>query len=288
MESCKEIFIIGISRTGSKFYMQLLNSNKDFYIAPEMIFKHPFKKDLFNVIKRGLVKYRHELSDFVDYILNSNLKDTSRKTLHLIHKDILVDVLKEENELSPYKVFKLIIEQAAAMNKKKIAGAKFPVHYNYLNELHQHFPQSKILFLTRDPREIYLSDAKKKRKELSQNKSAFPIKGLFFIPAVCFYTIYEWKRSLKKYEKTLKHIGKEKIRLFKYESILSNQNEVIDVISSFLDVPPENFSDENISVMDSSFNKKPELGRWKHEMNYWEQKVFKLFIGKRMKNYGYD
>ena len=287
MTTYEHIFIIGVSRVGSKFYMQLLNSHNNIFIAPEMLFKHPNKSDLYQVIAQALKNPTNSI-ELVEKLFSSKIKDTFNSTINLINKETLHAELNIKNaSKTPYNVFKIIIGLAARAKGKKISGAKFPVHFSYINELIEECPKAKIIFLTRDPREIYLSDAKKKKKELEEGKSMFPVKGLFFIPAIFLYTIKEWYISLKKFNNCLNRFGSDKIMLFKYENILLDEAKVINSLAGFLNLSGHEFSNQNVKILDSSFDKKPELNRWKNELSKFEKLLFKLLLYKSMKKYGY-
>lgn len=283
-----KIFIIGISRTGSKFYMQVLNSNNSIYIAPELVFQHTIKKDLYGVLTNQL-KSNTPISNLVEIIYNCKLKDTLTRTLNSIDKSKLIDELEKlGTNITPYKIFGVILNLAAKSNDKNRAGAKFPIHHKYTPKLMNVFDESKVLFLTRDPRDIYYSDYVKKKKEKSVGLSKFPVKGFLLKPAVLLYTILYWRDSLNIYEKLLKEPNNEnRIQLFKYENILIDENRVITEIAEFLNIKPSDLSNVNVKIVDSSFSKKPVLNRWESELNWFEKFVFKLLVGRKMNKYGY-
>lgn len=283
-----KIFIIGVSRTGSKFYMQVLNSNNSIYIAPELVFQHTIKKDLYGILNKQL-KSNTPISELVEIIYNCNLKDTLTNTLKSIDKRKLIEELEKlGTNITPYKIFGVIINHAAKNNGKNRAGAKFPIHHKYTPKLMDVFDESKILFLTRDPREIYYSDYAKKKKEKSIGKSKFPVKGSLLKPAVLLYTILYWRDSLNIYEKLLKNPNnKNRIQLFKFENILIDENKVITEIAEFLNIKPSDLSNVNVKIVDSSFSKKPILNRWEFELNWFEKYIFNLLVGRKMNKYGY-
>jgi|SRR5690554_434725 len=278
------LFIIGISRTGSKFYMQILNSNKDIYIAPELMFKHPIKRNAYSAISEILNKKNRD--SLIETIYSLNFKGSYKTTIKLIEPNTLANQLAKEETLTPYIILKSILDLAAKSKGKSVYGAKFPVHYSYTKELLKEFNNSLVLFLTRDPRDIYFSDFTKKRKEQSSVGTKFPIKGLFLKPAVLFYTIWEWSRSIGVYEKSnIENLNR--IKLFKFEEIIKNENKVIKNIANFTGFKTNEFPIENVKVVGSSFAKKPALNRWEKELNFIEKLLFKLLIGRKMKKYGY-
>lgn len=288
MRILDKVFILGMSRTGSKFYMQLLNSHEDIFIAPEMLFKHPFKMDLFTIIEKAIKESKTDFDTITNCIFESNLKDTSISTINLIERNEFNSKLKILKEFNPFTIFDLILSLAAENKNKRKYGAKFPVHHSYLDEVKKNFKASKILYLIRDPRDIYTSDSSKKKKELENKRSNFPVKGFFLKFAVLLYTIKEWESSMSTYEKFIDKLSEKDIRLFKYENILINQVKVVNEIAGFLDIDMMKLSVDQLKIVDSSFDKIPSLNRWKTELNLLEKFIFKLLIGRKMKSYGYN
>lgn len=279
------IFIIGVSRTGSKFYMQLLNSHKEIFIAPELMFKHPQKKDMFSALNEELKQLDNR--SLTDTIYNLNLKGSYKSTIGLVPSDILIKHLNKDEVKNPYDVLNIILQLAAQSEGKKIWGAKFPIHFSYTNELLKEINNCLVLFLTRDPRDIYTSDYTKKSKEKRTTGNKFPIKGYLLKPAVLFYTIWEWRRSLNVYDQLQKSKDHDRVQMFKYENIISQKENVVKDIANFIDESPEAFSTKEMKIVDSSFSKKLELNRWKKKLSLIEKLIFKIAVGRKMKKYGY-
>ncbi|WP_338732844.1 sulfotransferase family protein [Mangrovimonas cancribranchiae] len=279
------IFIIGVSRTGSKFYMQLLNSHKEIFIAPELMFKHPQKKDMFSTLNEELKQLDNR--SLMDSIYNLNLKGSYKSTIDLVPSDLLIKHLNKDEVKNPYDVLNIILQLATQSEGKKIWGAKFPIHFSYTNELLKEINNCLVLFLTRDPRDIYTSDYTKKSKEKRTTGNKFPIKGYLLKPAVLFYTIWEWRRSLNVYGQLQKSKDHDRVRMFKYENIISQKENVVKDIANFIDESPEAFSTEEMKIVDSSFSKKLELNRWKKKLSLIEKLIFKIAVGRKMKKYGY-
>ncbi|REG89971.1 sulfotransferase family protein [Winogradskyella sediminis] len=279
------IFIIGVSRTGSKFYMQLLNSHPDICILPELMFKHPHKKDLFSEVELKLQE--NNLEALVESLYLFKERATYTNTIKLVDRELLKSNLANLEYLKPYTVLNSILKLAALSKNKKQYGAKFPIHYSYTAELLHANKNSRIIYLTRDPRAIFYSDYRKKRDEQKNIGNNFPIKGMLLKPAVLFYTILEWKKSMTLFKKMKKSKLGERIKLFKFESIIIEEEQVIKSIAKFIDEKPDSFSTENMKIMDSSFSEKPKLNRWKNNLNTIEKLIFKISIGRKMKEYGY-
>jgi hypothetical protein len=282
----KKIFILGVSRTGSKFYMQLLNSHKDIFISPELMFIHPYKKDFYTLLSESIAS-NETIEVIVDKLFDFKERLPYTKTIQKIGRSRLTDMLNQLNVLSPMAVFDCIVRLSALAEEKVIYGAKFPIHFTYSEELMRYFVDSNVLYLTRDPRAIFISDQRKKKKESKGNFYRFPINGIFIRLAVLFYTIKEWKGSLDMYEKCVGDFGNKRIKLFKYEDIIYSEKTVLENISSFLDFPSSSFDLKSVEIVDSSFSNGVSSERWKSEIRFHERLLFQLLIGKKMKKYGY-
>ena len=281
----KQIFILGIGRTGSKFYTQLLNSQKDIFVSPELIFKHPIKKDFYTLIEESL-NALDSVEVLVYKLFNFKERATYISTINKIGQKLMVFELLKLKELTPYSIFDTIIKLSALQEGKTIYGAKFPVHYKYSEELINYFKESKILFLIRDPRAIYASDLKKKKKESKSEHYRFKTK--YFIRFfVFFYSILEWKMSLVVYEKLIRKYSKDRLKLMKYENIIFDNKSVVNDIAAFINYSANDFKLEDLKIKDSSYDGGISADRWKENINSIERFIFKLLIGRKMKQYGY-
>ena len=98
----KQIFILGVGRTGSKFYMQLLNTHKDIFVSPELIFRHPIKKD-FHALLEVSIKEGDSAEKIVDKLFNFEERLPFTKTINKIGKKKLIEGLSLLKELIPLR-----------------------------------------------------------------------------------------------------------------------------------------------------------------------------------------
>jgi len=265
--------------------MQFINSHKDIFISPELIFRHPIKKDFYTLLETS-IKEGCSVEKIVDQLFDFKERLPFTQTINKIGKIKLVEELLKLDGLNPYSIFDCFIRISAFQEKKSIYGAKFPVHYKYSEELIEKFPESKILFLVRDPRAIYVSDLKKKKKESKTEYYRFKIP--YFIRFfVLFYTIIEWKISLKVYEKCISKYSSNRIKLMKYENIITNNEFVINQIASFINCSIDDFRLDDVRIVDSSYESGISVDRWKKNIYSIEKLIFKLLIGRKMNKYGY-
>ena len=282
----RAIFIQGISRAGSKFYMQLLNTHPQIFITPEIMFRHPIKHS-FSVVVKNALERGCSVEELVQRLFEFRERVPFTKTIEKIGKARLINTLSSLSELSEDSVFYAIIRLSAEAEGKQICGAKFSVHHSETARLLTVFDGAKILYLIRDPRGVFVSDFLKKERESRGVYYRFPIRGTFLRLAVLIYTVAEWRMSISSYERCVKEGNGKRIRLFRYEDLISDQVKLVESVSDFLGIRSREFAPEMIKVADSSFDGGVSSTRWQKEIFPHEKFLIKLLLKPIMSKYGY-
>ncbi|HAH58403.1 MAG TPA: hypothetical protein DCL86_09665, partial [Bacteroidales bacterium] len=100
-----------------------------------------------------------------------------------------------------------------------LIGDKNPAYALYINRVHQIFPEAKIIYITRDYRDNYLS--------LTRVNFEVPI-----VPLV----VYRWKFALKLALK-LKKKNPECLYMLRYEDLAKNPEPQLRAMCNFLNLP---------------------------------------------------
>lgn len=282
----RKVYILGTSRTGSKFYTQLLNTHPAINISPELIFRHPYKYDLYRHLAKEL-KDLPSASRLVEVLFSFQERKTYARTLDEIGRERLEKKLSGISVHTPESIFEAILESHAEANRKEIAGAKFPLHVSYVNYVISDLNVDKVIFLTRHPGAVFISDYLKKKKESSYDYYRFPVKGRALRLVVLFYSIFEWLQSIKGYELLLEKRSSEFVELYKYEEVLNSPGTVLNRLSHFLGLSPESLDVRMVRVVDSSYTNGLSTDRWIEVISRFELAVIRLVLGKKMKRYGY-
>lgn len=282
----KKIFILGTSRTGSKFYTQLLNSHKEINISPELIFRHPFKTDLHSYISLQIDSNR-PLESIVKSLFKFDERLTFYRTIREIGEELLIEHLSKNKEITPEVIFEGILECHAIVKGKAVSGAKFPVHVTYSKYVLEKLKPHRVIFLTRHPCAVFISDYFKKSRESAYPYYRFPVKGRILRKVVLFYSMYEWAISMKHYENIRKVTPLGFLELFRYEEILSDPDIVLDKLGKLLQIDSKDLNPSLVRQVDSSFGLGLSSDRWKKEISWLELGIIKFFIGKRLAQYGY-
>ena len=170
-------------------------------------------------------------------------------------------------------------------------GEKTPAHLAYVDTLLEWFPDARIVHMIRDPRAVYVSDLRRRRTKLRKPYSWFGrIPGL--LPAVILVqTTLVWRaaaRSHAVYE--TKYPGR--YRLVRFEDVVQRPEKTLAELFAFLGVA-EPVDATNVSVVSQGFRggehglDAAAADRWREHIGPIAQRWLKLFLGRRMRSFGY-
>ena len=284
------VFILGCARTGSKIYMKIINDYSTINITPELHFLTPFwiHKDFVSSVKENIrdLEKDSNIPKLIDFMYSSNLEGSfwkSIKNRNLDKKNLENKIMKSDRSFE--NIFRILLEEHAKSKNKKIPGAKFPVHFSYISKLLKWYPNCKIVFLIRDPRAMYASNAVGFIKESWSNYRATLIRVKIFMLTIIYFI---WAVKIHK-----KYLNLKNYRLFRFEDIISEPEKYIPKLCEFLEIE---FESEMLypSVVDSSYHKEKKRGfdketlyRWKKHTSPITANLIKLITRKQMKEMGY-
>lgn len=229
-------FLMCSERSGSNFITKLLNGHNDIC--------GPSTKHIINPVARNLFRYK-----------DLNNRDNWNNLLIDIHRLMSVDFsiwkkefsLKELQGLAPVgdiqSLIRNIFVAEAKANGKQHVFVKENHVYEFLPFVLLNFPESKYIYLTRDPRDM----------ALSWKKSADHPGGVV-------KAAQQWQKdqqnTLKNYEE-LRRLGKA--YFVRYEDLISDADRYISEIIEFLGLPHdsniENFHKDELTQENASMHK---------------------------------
>ena len=222
-------FIVGRPRSGTTLLRVLFEAHPNVLIPPES----PFIISLYK--KYGKVTSWDEptIKEFCEDIFRQRYFDK-----WLIEKERLYNSLMEVKGENTFQtmVRKVCLTYSSVFEKDEILliGDKNPAYSLFIHRIHKLFPEARIIHITRDYRDNYLS----------------LIKVNFEVPIVPL-VIYRWKFAYRRMQK-LKNLYPELIYSLKYEDLASEPERNFEKICQFLDI------DYDPSVM-SFYHKKSEV-----------------------------
>jgi hypothetical protein len=253
-------FIFYDARSGSTYLSNLLVQSFNIVIPPESNF---ISMILSNLKKETLIE-----KDVLQ-IVNILKKDEKFRDWNLSIEKIKTE-LEDKSLIDKSKVISLILKTYLknSGNQSSIIGIKKDNNINYYEELHEIFPDTKIICLVRDGRAVYNS----KRKAL-HSKTGKPFEKNVKKAALA------WCDYLKKVDRIIEKYPQSTM-LVKYEDMLMNTKIELGRIGSFLetDFIEKNEFSYNIpnryGELHTNIDKAPILSR----INAWQRDLSKKDI----------
>jgi hypothetical protein len=283
-EAVPIFFIIGRPRSGTTLLRVLFEAHPNVIIPPES----PFIIFLYKKYSKVIFWDEKMIQSFADDVFKQRYFDK-----WLISKELLLEnLLKEKGENSFQQMAKAVcLSYQSVFKKEKIIliGDKNPANSLYPNRIRQLFPDSKIIHITRDYRDNYLS--------LINVNFEVPI-----IPLVVFRWKFAWKRMQK-----LKKQHPELIYSIRYEDLATDPESKFRDVCRFmgLDFDPSVFSFyEKKDQMEEAYGGSQELAvvhkslfnpistdrmdLWKSKLTERQVRVADLVAGKTAEKAGYQ
>lgn len=277
-------FIIGRPRSGTTLLRVLFEAHPHVLIPPES----PFIISLYK--KYGKVTSWDEsmIRAFCGDLFKQRYFDK-----WLIEKDLLYNSLMEMKGENTFQtlVRKVCLTYSSVFDKNEILliGDKNPAYSLYIHRIHKLFPEAKIIHITRDYRDNYLS----------------LIKVNFEVPIVPL-VIYRWKFAYKRMQK-LKNLCPDQIYSLRYEDLAAEPEPSFKELCRFLgiDYDPTVMSfyrkkaevekayagsDEIRLVHQSLFSpiSTARMNLWQSEMSSRDIRIADLVAGKTAEKAGYS
>ena len=239
------IFILGVGRSGTSLLQSILNSHSKICFLPETKFLRSYVlKKNFKITKSNYKR-----------ITNQFKSDKRLKRL----KIDLDEPLQINNTM--YDIYQYILETKLTNQNKSNIGDKDPKLIEKINRLHHFFPNSKIIHIIRDPRDVVLSRTKAKWSQ----------KYPFYFHAIIYYM------QLSLGIKSGRNKYKENYIEVLYENLIKNPDYELLRVMKFLNLDFEksmlNFKDsskELVSEDELEWKKETFLPIKKNNFNKWK------------------
>ncbi|MDP7195036.1 MAG: sulfotransferase, partial [SAR202 cluster bacterium] len=139
-----------------------------------------------------------------------------------------------ENVNNPLAIYELFLTTITAENKATISCEQTPKNLYYLDEILNFFPDAKVINMVRDQRDVLLSQKNKwKRKFLGASKIPLSEVIRSYVNYHPITTAKVWCSSLAY---TTKYMYNDRVKIVKFEGLLSNSEQTIKEICHFLDI----------------------------------------------------
>ena len=282
------IFVVGASRSGTKFLQYTLLGNPQIHITQET---HYFSK----LIHDGFIKVAGKIGDLtddrcleqlLDRIYNQKIFGTFWKVQKL-DRERLSQRLRDSDR-SFRSIFEIILDEDRALSGKKIPGEKTPGHVFHVDTLLEWFPDARIIQIVRDPRAVLSSEIHK------ADKPDYPLaKGnILYGAGLLVTTTLGWYLAIRKDGQYRQRYPRHYVSIT-YEALLMQRESTVHQLCDFLgiDFDPAML---NPPIMDSSYGKRRTeadvsvLDQWRNRLPAWMPGIMNFFLKRKMQRFGYS
>lgn len=157
----KPVFIYALHRSGSTYLKNIIASSSEIaMLEDEVHFDHPFflntfKKYFDRVCKNDFNRY----DAFLAFLRNKKIRGAFWQNYKQRYKDFSRSrkYLLDSSHVTVWDSFNSILRQILVDSQKKRVGIKYPAHFMYFNDFLEQYPNSKNIFLIREPKAIIAS-----------------------------------------------------------------------------------------------------------------------------------
>lgn len=162
IDSRKQIFIVGNSRSGTTMLGRIIGQNSKVYTFDEL---HFFGRqiDATEVIA-GQQWSRKKLVALLVRLFTSSRESLFSKPNTVAYEEEANSFLKEGDDFNPIAVYSDFLHYESKLHSKSIPCEQTPGYLYFLNEIFEKFPNAVIVNMVRDPRDVLVSQKNKWRR----------------------------------------------------------------------------------------------------------------------------
>ena len=300
--STAPVFIVGLPRSGSTLWSNVIARHRNITLFTEMHFLNPWHKDFRYLMRQtGDLENDDNVLLLVDKLFEEPLVRGLRRgpyfwrSIRELQDAGLADALRQRlldsGDRSIGFVFRALIEEATRCRGKSRAAVKFPVYPAYMQHLETWWPGCRIVHITRDPRAIAASKTNdpggtgKLKQQYPLLKPVLPIVGMSFATMQ-----YAWASHAH-----VRMRGKPDYRLFMYEQLMSDPEKTIRNLCDFCHLDfdismlnPEAGQASSVTGLKSGGIDPSRAHGWREKLTPWQSRAISILAGPGMRRFGYD
>lgn len=296
------IFIVGLPRSGSTLWTNILNRHPGLARFPEAHFLSPWHKDFQHFLRHntGLYSSSHNVNKLLDDIFDPEHLIQPKNTVWFWNKirdlekyglrDSLYKRLSALDKLDTGSIVRIIIEESTACEGKERPLVKFPVYPTYIGRLTSWWPDCRIVHISRDPRALATSKSNDPGG-VSKLVTKYPWSRSLIPVIYRYFAVFQYIVASRAHSK-FRHL--KNYRLYQYEDLLNSPEETIKDLCDFCRLAydpamlnPREGQASSVSGKKSSGFDPGRASNWKRKLSPWEAKVIGLITRRSMRRYGY-
>jgi Sulfotransferase family len=294
------IFIVGLPRTGTTLTRFILNCSEEAGLGGESHFFGGRPRLGF----RARRSFRHQIAKIGDLTTDAGARQVI-DYIYSIDKNnfwgkLAKSVDREEflgRFLATDRSERSLLDVAMSFyaHSKPVRGEKTPAHIYSVPTLFEWFPNTKVIHVFRDPRAIYISLRRKRKKDrISRHNPIFQRLGLIVEFYVSLSLIGAWIRVIKLH-RHYKQCYSNSYYLLKYEDLISDPRATLGKLCDFLEVE---FTEKMLQqvVVNSSFTPEGQvqgfdtqaIDRWRKHVHPIIHRWFNFWCKNYLLEFGYQ
>jgi Sulfotransferase family len=296
------IFVVGASRSGTTLMRHLLELSDRIALAAENHFLGHLRKSegaRYYFRRAGELNSDETMRRITDMLYSGEFQRRSRwRELSPFWRWLIANVPREETErrlLAAERdergLMVAFLRAYADAKGRPIIGEKTPAHLAYVDTLLEWFPAGRVVHMVRDPRAVYVSDLRRRRKRLTRPYSWFAkLPGLLPL-VILLQTTLVWRSAVARHKLYEKRYP-ERYRLVRFEDLVRQPDETLAALYAFLDVAmPVNPTD--VAVTSRGFSEGEHgldaaaADRWRKYIGGGARRFLELVLRGPMRRIGY-
>jgi len=231
------VYLIGSERSGTNLLRKRITENQDYYFGPSpshflkhLFYSTPYYNDLYD--DQNFIK-------LIDFALELCYNHFAPWEISLNSKSVLIEYSKVYNKRNVILLAHFLMKKYAKFKGYQSYFCKDNHLYDFIFHVLYELPETKFIYLYRDPRDFAVSQLKRKL----QTNNIVKVAEL-------------WKKEQTKCLAEVSLLKPNQVYLISYEEFITNEDTKIDEILDFLKI--KRFYKKNVE----NFN--PKVEEWEN------------------------
>lgn len=228
-------FIVGFSRSGTTLIARIISRHPDLHVLEETHFMREYGE----AEKEIDLSDNHAIASIVrsfQSIQHAGIYGNIITNVNQHKADWVLHKFKKDNQKTIARLMSILFECESREKGKTIVGDQTPNHLFYIDKLANWFPNSKFIYMLRDPRAALFSQKKKWKGAKRWGQPYFEILRTRLNYHPITQQLY-WNKAVKAGEKAKRNLGKDRFLTIKFEELVQESETTVKKLCSFLNVP---------------------------------------------------
>ena len=236
----KPVFLVGLPRSGSTLWRNVIAQDKSIFTFSEMHYLTPGRKDFRYFLRKSAGDLSHDrnIAKLVDALMREGRREGLSGgfwiQLRRVEPDRLASRLYERikaSDRSLKSIFSILIEEPTLVRGYDKCLVKFPVYLTHTRLLYEWYPAAPVMHITRDPRAMAASKTNDPNpgwmvhRLQRQPWLKFPLRL-----AMESFVVAQYRLSGRMHVNSVSNVN---YRLFRYEDLLADPEGTVKGLCEF-------------------------------------------------------